>query len=440
MNKLTVVVAIHNLIEYNRLFCDSLEKYSAMPHELVVVDNGSDDGSTELFRGRGATVLRNEENRCYGCSQNQGIAHASTEYVACLNNDLYLSPAWDARLIEHMEAYGLDVISPCGIETMESERATRASMRKWRRINWLQRLRLAMGLSYCAADLRTLVRLMYGNWETFTENRRRRFRHFLYPGISGNAVLARKSAFERVGLWSTEVGGSDWDFQLRLVKRQAEQGDIRPSMVAGDVFVHHFIRATLRTVHEKSRCSHPLRDIREAYPATDLVYLNRPGVSLVITLPGEDDARERLFDAVCGQTMIDFEPVITEREPDPAVSRCIERWNGRFRYPIAHVRPPSGRAAREADIVAMAVDRCRSDYLCFMEGDRPPGTTLLADHCRARRVGAVVKSDGAWSVFKGDIYRMRGGRTGTHDPSGGSGSLLEEFERSGMPIWKIKGM
>jgi len=438
MNKLTVVAAVRNQIEYNRLFLDTLEKYSEGPYELIVVDNGSDDGSTGLFREHGAIVLRNEENHCYGCSQNQGIARASTGYIACLNNDLCLSPAWDARLIEHMEAYGLDAISPCGIETMESERATRASMRKWRWINCLQRLRMAMGVPYRMSDLRTLVRLMYGNWEEFTEKRHRQFKDFLYPGISGNAVLVRRSAFDRIGLWSADVGASDWDFQLRLVKRQAEKGDIRPSMVAGDVFVHHFIRATVRTVHTKSWCSHRLRGIKEAYPDRDLVYLDKPAISLVIAFPGpEGNTPERLFDALSGQTMTDFEIVVVDSEYDRAIARCIERWNGRFRYPIARVRP-GGSGARDRESLAMAVDRARSGYLCFMEGDQPPPRTFLEDHFRARRVGAVVKSGNAWSLFKGDIYRLRGGRIGRHDLSERDGGLLEECERSGIKVRKIK--
>jgi glycosyltransferase involved in cell wall biosynthesis len=41
MRKVSVVVVIRNQIEYNRLFLSSLEKSSAVPYELIVVDNGS---------------------------------------------------------------------------------------------------------------------------------------------------------------------------------------------------------------------------------------------------------------------------------------------------------------------------------------------------------------------------------------------------------------
>jgi GT2 family glycosyltransferase len=425
MHKLTIVVAVHNQLEYNRLFLDSLEKYSALPCELVVVDNASNDGSTTLFREHGATVLRNEENHCYGCSQNQGVAYASTEYVACLNNDLCLSPSWDARLIEHMERFGLDVICPCGIETMESAAATRAAMRKWRFVNSLQRARMALGLPYRMNDLRFLVKLMYGNWETFIEKRRKRFGNFLYPGISGNAVVARKRLFEKIGLWSTDVGGSDWDFQLRLIKRQAERGDVAPSVVAGDVFVHHFIRATLRTVKRQSWCSHPLRDITEAWSAAELVYLHRPALSVVITAPSAALLEAQLA-ALAGGALTDPEIVIAEENPSPETLRCLRQWAGRFNYPIVQMAT-----------LGAALGRARSDYLMVVGGEVTATGAMAEKHAARRRIGQILQSAETLSVYKGDIFRLLAQNAAIFSAIRTTGELLTALERSGMCVKKI---
>ncbi len=458
-NRLTVIAAIHNQIEYNRLFLTSLEKFSALPYELIVIDNASNDGSTELFRSHGATVLRNEENHCYGCSQNQGIAHASTEFVACLNNDICLSPMWDSRLIVHMEELDLDAISPCGIETLETEKATRHWMRKWRLINHVQRLRLSMGWSYRMSDLWVLLRLMYGNWENFTEKRHQLFKNFLFPGMSGNAVVFRKSVFERMGLWSTEVGGSDWDFQLRLVKRQAEAGDIRPSMIAADVFVHHFIRATARTVKNKlknkSWCNHPLRDMAEVWPQKDLVYLRKPDISIILTLHGGQAYPDRLLESLCSQSMIDIEVILVDREPVPETASWIETWQSRIRQPIVRIVPGEGTLPG-LKVVDDAVDCARGDYLCFMDPDFLPGIDCLAKHYRLRQVGEVlteeVQPSGlkladpekfhpaafCYSVFKGDIFRLRAAGYQDKDQRQ-SYTMVEQFERSGFRIKKLKG-
>jgi GT2 family glycosyltransferase len=457
MRKVSVVVVIRNQIEYNRLFLSSLEKSSAVPYELIVVDNGSTDGSAEFFESHGATVLRNGTNHCYGCSQNRGIAHASADYIACLNNDIRLSPMWDARLVAHMEEFGLDVLSPCGIETMETEKATRRSMRKWRLINHIQRLRMSRGWSYRESDLRLLLRVMYGNWEKFTEDRYRRFRNFLYPGIAGNAVLIRRSVFDRIGPWSTEVNGSDWDFQLRLLKRRAENGDVRPSMIAGDVFVHHFIRATGPTVKRIPQCDHPLRDIAAVWPRKDHVYLRKPGLSLIVAFAGGRAAGERLLGALSGQSMTDFEIIMVESVPDPETAPCIERWQSRFPHPIVRIVPPrSAEASPEWSMVSEAVDRARSDYLCFMEADGLPGREFLAGHFRSRRIGVVVTGEGpssgegrpgpegrhpgrgSYSVFTGDLFRYRAAGGCGGKPAQGCGPT-GLFEQPGIRVRQLDG-
>ena len=141
MKLLSIITAVHNQIEYNRLFLESLEKYTFHPYELIIIDNGSHDGSGALFAGHGATVLKNAGNPCYACCQNQGLEIAGAPYAAFLNNDICLSKHWDKKLIGFMERLGLDAISPSGVEMMEDERATRKAMRRWRRINAVQRLR-----------------------------------------------------------------------------------------------------------------------------------------------------------------------------------------------------------------------------------------------------------------------------------------------------------
>jgi GT2 family glycosyltransferase len=57
--------------------------------EVIVVDNGSSDGSVERVRSRfpAVRVVRNEVNRGYAPACNQGAAHASAPYVLFLNND-----------------------------------------------------------------------------------------------------------------------------------------------------------------------------------------------------------------------------------------------------------------------------------------------------------------------------------------------------------------
>ena len=74
--------------------------------ELVVVDNGSDDGSVEYLDtvGTSCRIIANEENRGFSPAANQGIEATNGTYVALLNNDVVCDPDWLVRLVEVADA------------------------------------------------------------------------------------------------------------------------------------------------------------------------------------------------------------------------------------------------------------------------------------------------------------------------------------------------
>src|ERR1700691_1783891 len=74
--------------------------------EVIVVDNGSTDGSAEMAEQAGARVLRLGSNLGFAAAVNRGIealiqngaAHA--DWIAILNNDVTLEPEWlEAMLV-----------------------------------------------------------------------------------------------------------------------------------------------------------------------------------------------------------------------------------------------------------------------------------------------------------------------------------------------------
>jgi Glycosyl transferase family 2 len=60
---------------------------AALPSEVIVVDNGSEDGSVALARAAGATVIE-EPRRGYGQAYRTGFDAASGEYVVMIDADL----------------------------------------------------------------------------------------------------------------------------------------------------------------------------------------------------------------------------------------------------------------------------------------------------------------------------------------------------------------
>ena len=82
-----------------RACLDSLARQADASFEIIVVDNGSTDGSADLAASQfGARVIRNAENRGFCAANNQGIAAARGEFIALLNNDAEAEPGWLAAL------------------------------------------------------------------------------------------------------------------------------------------------------------------------------------------------------------------------------------------------------------------------------------------------------------------------------------------------------
>ncbi|UCC61829.1 MAG: glycosyltransferase, partial [Anaerolineae bacterium] len=65
-------------------------------YEIVLVDNGSTDGSIEFVRQHFTQVrlIANEENLGFSKGMNVGLQEAQGDVIVFLNNDLYDRPDW----------------------------------------------------------------------------------------------------------------------------------------------------------------------------------------------------------------------------------------------------------------------------------------------------------------------------------------------------------
>jgi GT2 family glycosyltransferase len=73
---------------------DSVERQTLAPLEVIVVDNGSGDGTVEHLRSRwpDVEVVALDENVGFAAGVNRGIERARGEFVALVNNDVELHP------------------------------------------------------------------------------------------------------------------------------------------------------------------------------------------------------------------------------------------------------------------------------------------------------------------------------------------------------------
>ncbi len=239
---ISIITAVHNQLAVNRVFLEALRRHTRNAWELIIIDNASTDGSAEFFESAGARVIRNDGNYSYSYCQNQGIAVARHDVLAFLNNDIIVSPAWDQRMLAVMEQNGLEVATSCGIERMEDRSRTRRTRKKWGVIKGVVGM-----FGHSERTFRLMHRLMYGDWEKFTDRRYEQFGARVLEGFVGNTVVIKRSAFDKIGLWDQRIYGADFDLYLRTKERHATKGDIKPVHIALGVFNHHFIRLTLRS-------------------------------------------------------------------------------------------------------------------------------------------------------------------------------------------------
>lgn len=101
----------------------------AAPEDIIVVENGSADGSLETLRaGLTCTVIDAGSNRGYGAGVNLGMQHARHDLVLCLNPDTYVSDSdvLDvARIFDEQPALGLlglDLCYPDGTRQYSARR------------------------------------------------------------------------------------------------------------------------------------------------------------------------------------------------------------------------------------------------------------------------------------------------------------------------------
>lgn len=107
MKKATVVIPNYNGKQYMKGCLEALALQDNSDFDVIVVDNGSTDGSTSYIQEQfgWVKVIPLEKNLGFPAAVNQGIKAAVTPYVILLNNDTEAEPSFVRELVEGMERH-----------------------------------------------------------------------------------------------------------------------------------------------------------------------------------------------------------------------------------------------------------------------------------------------------------------------------------------------
>ena len=117
-----IIINSNGVKHLRRLFKDFTEKIQYPNYEIIVVDNGSKDGSLVFLEELGTKIplkiIKNKKNESFSKSNNQAVEIARGEYVLLLNNDVEPTYGWLNQMMksalgsEDVGAVGAHLVYP----------------------------------------------------------------------------------------------------------------------------------------------------------------------------------------------------------------------------------------------------------------------------------------------------------------------------------------
>lgn len=116
--KLTIIIPVLNNTKYTKNCVEKLTLLNDDDFEIIIVDNGSNDGTADYLRAitnKNVKTVLNKSNTGFGFACNQGYQASSGKNILFLNNDIKFSNSYQEWFSQLNELITSDeLVSPSG--------------------------------------------------------------------------------------------------------------------------------------------------------------------------------------------------------------------------------------------------------------------------------------------------------------------------------------
>lgn len=248
-SNICAIIPVYNGRRYLREAVESVVKQTLRPDRLIIIDDGSTDGSLEVLEELALpmplTVI-SQANRGQAASRNKGVSLAGTEFIAFLDQDDIWYPRHCELLLAHLQASPKMGWAYSNCDSVAQDGTL-----------IMARMLDSFPITHPKRDLRTCL----------SEDM------FILP----SAALIRRTAFEEIGGFDEQlVGYEDDDLFLRLFVAGWDNAHIPESlsfwrMHGGNTIVSRRMILSRRSYADKLMAAYPDRPERDEYYVRDCI-------------------------------------------------------------------------------------------------------------------------------------------------------------------------
>ena len=215
----SIIILTRNNLEYTKMCLESIRRYTPEPHEIIVVDNGSTDGTIEYLEAQeDVKLIKNGLNLGFALGNNLGLREARGEYIVILNNDTVVTEGWLTWLINSAQSNPqVGIVGP--------------------RSNYVVGVQLVKNVPY--GDNMDAMQEFARQWSLENSGR---YEEALR--VIGFCMLVKREVIEKIGGFDPYYEAGNFEDDDFCIRAQRAGFKIR---IAHDVFIHHFGSKTFQS-------------------------------------------------------------------------------------------------------------------------------------------------------------------------------------------------